>query len=114
MTDPSTAIPVAAATVMNSTHSMFLAGVFCALAFAASLLFLRFYRKTGDPLLLLFSVSFFLQGCPRIVMLLINEQVDDPKSVPVYLLRFVAYALIIFAIVQKNWSRRSSRPQGPV
>jgi len=100
------------ATIMNSTHSMFLVGAFCTLTFTASLLFLRHYRRTRDPLLLLFSVSFFLQGCPRVVMLLLRQQVDDPRSVPVYLLRFLAYALIIFAIVQKNWGRRPGQSRG--
>lgn len=97
--------------VQNSTHSMFLAGIFCSLAYTASLLFLRHFRRTRDPLLLLFAISFFLQGSPRILMLLLHEPVDDPKAVPVYFLRFTAYALIIMAIIQKNWSRRRHGPR---
>jgi hypothetical protein len=98
---------------MISTQSPFLAGAITTLAAVAALLFLRFYRRTRDPLFLLFAISFLLQSIGRIIILFFSPMGDPasddhPESLaPFYILRLIAYGLIIFAIIHKNRARPS-------
>ncbi|MEP7119405.1 MAG: DUF5985 family protein [Byssovorax sp.] len=67
-----------------------------------ALFFLRFWRKTGDRLLAAFSLAFGLMAVVRVL----------PRIVPVsgehthymYVLRLLAYVLILAAIIDKNRS----------
>jgi hypothetical protein len=64
------------------------------------LFFLRFWRTTRDPFFLLFAVSFWIEGVNRFVL---NHYLGPDEDVPAYyLIRIVAYGLIIVAIVMKN------------
>lgn len=66
----------------------------------AALLFLRFWRKTSDPLFATFALAFVLLACNQFLIgisLLPNEHLSL-----VYVLRLSAFALIIVAIVRKN------------
>ena len=96
---------------MLSTQSPFLAGAITTLGAVAALLFLRFYRRTRDPLFLLFAISFLLQSAGRVVVLFlaplnVTDLENHPESIaPYYLLRLVAYGVIIFAIIHKNRAR---------
>lgn len=92
---------------MLSTLNPFLGGAICTLALTAALLFLRCYRKTRDSLFLYFAISFFLQGCARAVVMIVPLN-DGGNSG--YVLRLLSYSLIIFAIIQKNRTRRGSFP----
>jgi hypothetical protein len=65
-----------------------------------ALFFLRFYRKTGDRLLAMFSLSFSLMAAVRLVHVLVRVPSEHVHYV--YVLRLLAYALIIYAIVDKN------------
>jgi hypothetical protein len=66
----------------------------------AALFFLRFWRSTRDRLFALFSFSFFLLGCERIVVALLTNLGEFHFSV--YFIRLLAFGMIIFGIVQKN------------
>lgn len=69
----------------------------------AALFFLRFWRATRDRFFLFFALSFLIEGANRVV---IYESVGLTEDAPgYYLVRLVAYGLIIAAIVDKN--RRS-------
>ncbi len=67
-------------------------------AWAISVFFLRFWRKTRDRLFGYFAVSFLLLGIER-VSILVTE--GEARSL-VYLIRLGAFLLIIFAIIDKN------------
>jgi hypothetical protein len=71
----------------------------------AGLFFLRFWRSTGDRFFLCFAASFWLEGLNRLILGLARQ---ENEAYPVfYLLRVVAYALIVLAISDKN--RRQPR-----
>ncbi|WP_375772879.1 DUF5985 family protein [Archangium gephyra] len=89
----------------------FLSGVVFALCCVAGLFFLRFWRKTRDRFFAFFAASFWLMALQRVMMLglLHNEYL-----VGAYLIRLLAFVLIIMAIVDKNrvrgGTREGSRP----
>jgi hypothetical protein len=68
----------------------------------AALFFVRFWRRTGDPLFATFAVAF--------VLLAVNQALIGFSSLPseghslLYLPRLAAFALLIAAIVWKNVS----------
>jgi hypothetical protein len=71
----------------------------------AALFFLRFWRATHDRFFLLFALSFALEGINRVLLwVFVGPNEDAPVY---YLIRLVAYGLILAAIVQKN--RRNPR-----
>jgi hypothetical protein len=80
----------------------FLMGTTCALSAVAAVLFLRFYRKTADRLFLFFSAAFALMALNRIAFRFINSPNESQPRL--YLVRLLAFALILFAIIDKNRS----------
>jgi hypothetical protein len=72
-----------------------------------ALFFLRFWRNTRDRLFLYFSLSFGIEAIHRLYSALANDGGED--SPLHYLVRLVAYGLIIWAILEKNLS---ARPRG--
>ena len=70
----------------------------------AALFFLRFWRSTGDRFFLFFALSFFIEGINRVVL---GPGVHAPDETPAYyLVRLAAYALILYAILDKNRPRK--------
>jgi hypothetical protein len=73
-----------------------------------ALFFLRFWRSSGDRFFLLFALSFLLQAIGRVFFESAPVQGNDT---PVqYLLRVVAYGLIVVAVVLKNRRPKARRP----
>jgi hypothetical protein len=66
----------------------------------ATLFFLRFWWRTSDRLFAAFAIAFLLFAVNQALITGI-ETTHDEKSL-VYLLRLVGFAVIIYAIVQKN------------
>ena len=66
----------------------------------AGLLFFRFWSRTRDRLFFIFAWSFVLLGVHRILLAL--NAGSDEDQVPFYLLRLLAYALILLALYDKN------------
>lgn len=82
----------------------FLSGA-VALGFAAcALFFLRFWRRTGEELFLAFAVAFLLLGTGQTVLALANIPTEERGSI--YILRLIAFLLILLAIYRKNRSSR--------
>jgi hypothetical protein len=72
-----------------------------------ALFFLRFWRNTHDRLFLYFSLSFGIEAVHRLYSTLSN---DGGESSPLhYLVRLVAYGLIIWAILEKNLPTRRQK-----
>lgn len=69
----------------------------------AGLFFFRFWRHTRDRFFLYFAASFWIEAFNRIALgLLVDNNETNPLS---YVIRLVAYALILIAIWQKNRPR---------
>ena len=83
---------------------LMLTGAIMVSALAISVFFFRFWRKTGDRLFGFFSAAFLLLGFERVSIVLVSRELHGL----VYLVRFCAFLLIIFAIIEKN--RRGQRP----
>ena len=64
------------------------------------LFFLRFWRQTRDRLFLIFALAFWLLGIQRSALALAWHATENDTSL--YLLRLLAYALILAAIIDKN------------
>ena len=78
-----------------------------AMGFAvASLLFLKFWRRTREALFLAFAASFLLLGVTQALLTLTEIPVEERSWL--FLLRLAAFLLIIGALWWQN--RRGSRP----
>jgi hypothetical protein len=85
-----------------------------ALAFAiAGLFFLRFWRDTRDRLFLIFALSFWLLSGARVGLAAFDVDEADQKFY-FYLLRLIAYLLILYSILEKNqfFGLRAKRRDG--
>jgi hypothetical protein len=68
--------------------------------FVVALFFLRFWREGRDRFFLLFSLSFCVEGCNRVVLAL-SARPNEGTPV-IYLVRLTAFLLILLAILDKN------------
>jgi hypothetical protein len=78
----------------------FLSGAVTMGFLVASLYFARFWRRTGDGLFVAFAAAFALLGLHQALLTLSGIPVEERS--PLYLIRLVAFLLIIVAIVRKN------------
>jgi hypothetical protein len=69
----------------------------------AALLFVRYWRSTRDRFFLLFAASFGLEAANRAAMVVLHSLEEDRPLH--YLVRLVAYSLILAAIWGKNRPR---------
>lgn len=70
--------------------------------FVAGLFFLRFWRDTRDGLFIGFALAFSLLGLNQILA----YGVPDENRAYIYLLRVLAFTIILIAIVRKNIAHR--------
>ena len=66
----------------------------------AALFFLRFLRQTRDRLFAFFALAFALMAANWTAMIFLRPE-DEARTI-VYAVRFLAFALILIAIVDKN------------
>jgi hypothetical protein len=84
-----------------------LTGAITTASLVIALFFLRFWRNTGDRFFLYFSLSFAIEGAHRLYSALHdNGGEDSPLH---YLIRLLAYGLILWAILEKNLPRKGAR-----
>lgn len=81
----------------------FLFGALTVLCFTAGLFFLRYWRASGDRFFAFFVVAFWALGTNWLLM--VGRHPTDEYLPYFYLLRLLAFLLILVAIVDKN--RRS-------
>ena len=81
----------------------FLLGATTMASAVVGLAFLRFYRRTHDRFFLFFAASFWLDALSRVW----NWQRDplNESDTVVFVVRLIAYSLILAAIVDKNLRR---------
>ncbi len=77
-----------------------LIGAIAACCFIAALFFLRFWKTTKDIFFLFFALSFLIECANRVSLALFFDLTEG--SPIYYLIRFISYSFIIFAILQKN------------
>lgn len=86
--------------------NVFLAGVQATAAAAIAISFARMHRRMGDLLFFWFSAAFALLALERVLTLTITQKDAETSSPLIYLVRILAFTLILIAIVQKNRSPR--------
>jgi Family of unknown function (DUF5985) len=86
----------------------FLAGAVALCYLLAAVHFLRFWKKTRDRLFLHFAVAFGLFMVNQIATSAFAEAAE--RTGYAYVLRVLGYALILFAIVDKNTFPLRKRP----
>lgn len=90
----------------NAGMLQFLWGALAMGSVVVGLLFLRFWRLSHERLLFFFALGFFAFALNWLGLGIVNTSADERHWF--YLLRLLAFALIITGIVDKNRSR--SRP----
>lgn len=81
-----------------------LVGAFSMASGLVSLFFFRFWKNTGDRFFLLFALSFALEALSRFIVEFAHLHDQKPH---IYLIRLIAYILILWAIYDKNRSSDS-------
>jgi hypothetical protein len=86
-----------------NTQTPFLFGAIVLAWIVAGLVFLRFHRRTRDRFFLYFVASFWLEAIDNFCAA-VGLRPFGPDTV--YMIRIVAYVLILVAIFDKNLPRR--------
>lgn len=82
----------------------FFLGAIAAASFVAGLFFVRFWLQTRDRFFVYFALSFWIETANRVAMMVLSSPTEDS---PIhYLVRLVAYGLILAAIIDKNRASR--------
>lgn len=79
-----------------------LMGAIAVASLVAGLFFFRFWRSTRDTFFLFFALSFWIEAGNRVALAVLVASELEPVF---YLVRVVAYGLIVVAILQKNRKR---------
>jgi hypothetical protein len=80
-----------------------LVGAIAVAAFAAGLFFLRYWRSSKDPFFLYLMASFWLQAISYLIVGLTRSWNEATSAQ--YVVRVLAYGLILLAIWTKNQRR---------
>lgn len=77
----------------------------------AGLYFLRFWRDTRDRFFAFFAASFWLLCAQRVLLAVFRDGASE-GLLYLYLIRLLAFVLIVLAIVEKNRPTTSSAGSG--
>jgi hypothetical protein len=93
----------------------FLFGVIVTACSVAGLFFLKFWRKTRDRLFIIFAIAFWTLGVNWLALAFIPRdpaRPDDAEltSTILYIIRLLAFLLILFGIIDKNRAGRTASP----
>ncbi len=70
------------------------------------LFFLRFWKQSRDRLFAFFALAFFILGVQRLVLALTTQ--TNEGSLVLYVIRLLAFGLILAAIIDKNRGDKKS------
>ena len=87
---------------MVETTNQFLLGAVVMACGVAGLFFLRFYRRTRDRLFAAFAIAFWMLGANWLALAFTRQ--DEVRTV-LYVVRLLAFVLILLAILDKNRAR---------
>ncbi|MBI3898961.1 MAG: hypothetical protein HY308_11795 [Gammaproteobacteria bacterium] len=88
-----------------------LLGAIATASLVIGLFFFRFWRSTRDRFFLFFATSFWIEAGNRVLLGLTGGLREDTPWY--YLIRLVAYSLIVIAILDKNRPWRKMRKKKP-
>lgn len=77
-------------------------GMLMILSLVAALFFTMSWRRSGDRFFLIFAFAFTLLGIERLILGILN--LPESPLLSIYIVRLIAFLLIIIAIVDKNRS----------
>lgn len=86
--------------------NLLLSGAIGMASAVAGLFFLRFWRSTRDRFFLYFALSFWIEAANRV--LIARAGMHHEVEPTYYVIRLVAYLLIVVAIAEKNRFLRDS------
>jgi hypothetical protein len=81
----------------------FLSGAISMASLAIALFFLRFWRQTGDRLFVIFAAAFGLLMVERLMLTTVSA--SHELAPYIYVVRLLAFILIMGAVVDKNRRR---------
>ena len=81
----------------------FLLGIIVTASLTAAVYFLKFWRRTRDPLFMAFAAAFTIEGLNRLTYLFLDS--PNEGSPVIYVVRLLAFLIILVAIVRKNRGR---------
>jgi hypothetical protein len=79
--------------------NVFMLGAIVMACAAVGLFFLRFWRKTGDRLFAIFAIAFWLLGINWLALAFTST---DEARTWLYLVRLLAFIVILYGIIDKN------------
>jgi len=82
----------------------FVLGALTMSCFTVAILFLRFWSLTRDRLFMFFALGFCVFGLNWLALAVVQPPVESRHYI--FLLRLLAFALIMVGIVEKNRRRR--------
>ncbi|WP_207458231.1 DUF5985 family protein [Azospirillum sp. SYSU D00513] len=88
---------------MSATAYTYIAGLITMAYVIAGLFFFRFWRRTRDGLFVNFACAFWLLALTQGILALAGIIREEQSWI--YLLRFLAFVLIIVGILRKNYGR---------
>jgi hypothetical protein len=97
-------MPSEGATVINPL----LSGATTLAFITIGVFFLRFWRKSGDRLFVIFAVAFWLMAGNRLGLTLMSEEREQLTWL--YAVRLLAFILILVAIIDKNRAAKRMDP----
>ncbi|MDB6154492.1 MAG: conserved rane protein of unknown function [Chthoniobacteraceae bacterium] len=83
-----------------ATLSTFLSGAIFMGCVSVALHFLRLWRRTGDRLFAFFIAAFAVLALERVVLVTVSPQ--NELAPFVYIVRLIAFAIIIAGVIEKN------------
>lgn len=88
----------------NFAMAQFLNGAITMAFAVTAVIFLRFWRRSLDRLFLLFAIAFAILAGNRVLMATQAANLPNPgeHQVHIYVIRLVAFMLILIAIIDKN------------
>jgi hypothetical protein len=89
--------------VIDTLH-LFMNGAVTLGCAVVGLFFLRFWRKSHDRLFMLFAIAFWLLGVNRVALTFVEA---DETRTYLYMVRLLAFLIILIAIVDKNRARKA-------
>jgi hypothetical protein len=81
----------------------FLLGVIATTSLIAALYFFKFWKSTRDSLFLCFSIAFFIEGLNRTAIIFVANPNEGASWI--YLVRLLAFLIILGGILNKNYGR---------
>lgn len=88
--------------------SIFLSGATAMACLGVGLYFVRFWRQTGDRFFAIFALAFWVFAANRVALLLVDDESESVRT-GIYVIRLLAFVLIIAAILDKNRGRPVAR-----